>query len=79
MNEWNFLVSNPFAIVSMRKRVRATMFWGLPWAFTLYIVNSNRIKATFPNCRLFCFNVKSFDSNSQKCLAVVKLMWKLLL
>jgi hypothetical protein len=48
----------------VRKRVRATIFWGLPWAFPLYTVNSNRIKATFPNCRLFCFNVKSFDSNN---------------
>ena len=38
------------------------MFWGLPWAFPLYTVNSNRIKAKSPNCRLFCFNVKSFDS-----------------
>ena len=67
LNEWNFLVS-PFAIVSMRKRVRATMFWGLPWAFPLNTVNSsrlsNRITAIFPNCRLFCFNVKSFDSDS---------------
>ena len=35
-----------------------------PWAFPLYTVNSNRIKATFSNCRLFCFNVKSFDSNN---------------
>ena len=43
------------------------MFWGLPWAFPLYIVNSNRIKATFPNCRLFCFNVEIFDFSKMPC------------